>query len=114
MNPPVYAWLNNTSVTSITGNRIYYGLAPQPTIEPYITWHVISGLPANSLDCVPDIGRMRVQIDCWATDKTTLLNMAKSARDSLEPHGYMVGQRGITFDGDLHRYQMDFSFWASR
>ena len=116
MLPPVFGLLNNSSVNSIADGRIFAGIAPQGTADPYITWHVITGTPANSVSDTPCADNSRVQIDCWSTDKQTAINLATAVRDSMETDTHMLNNRGLTFDdaAQLHRYQLDFSFWTFR
>lgn len=116
MLPPVFGLLNNSTVNSIVDSRIYTGTAPQGTPEPYVTWHVITGTPANTVSDTPGADNSRVQIDCWASDKQTAINLATAVRDSMEAETHMLSNRGLTFDNDaqLHRCQLDFSFWTFR
>lgn len=117
MIPPVFGVIDKAPVNAIVSGRIFgFGVAPQNTTAPYVTWSVVSGLPINTLSDSPCGDNRRVQIDCWSLDQQQVLDLAEAVRDEMEKVTHQLLQRGPTkeLDTKLYRYQMDFSFWTER
>lgn len=120
MHPPVYDLLaSDADVTALIGSppRLYgFGIATQQTNKPYIVWQTVTGVPANYLNQSPDADDERVQIDVWANDEASVLDVAQTVRDSLEQHAYMINafDRGKDPDTKIFGYTMEFEFFTTR
>ncbi len=90
MLPLVYQTLTaDLDVAALVGDRVYrHGEAPEGVAAPYITWFVVTALPAITLDERPRIDRYELQIDCWSdndgTGDTGVETLAAAVRDALE------------------------------
>lgn len=105
------------SVGSIVADRIYFGVAPQEAIQPYVVWNIISNIPVNSLACVPDIDAQRFQLDCYSLDPATARSLAQAVRDVIESEGYVVSGPvffGVEADTGLSRWTLDGNFHFAR
>lgn len=92
MLPPIFNILTAApAVSAIVGQRIYpHGEAPQDVSRPYVTWFVVSGVPENVLDGVPDMDRSTVQIDCWHQTSAGVVQLASAVRNAIEPHAHVT------------------------
>jgi hypothetical protein len=121
MFPVVFPLLSGSSaVKALIGTspvRAYmHGTAPQNVVPPYVTWSVVSDSPANELDGPPRIDGYSVQIDCWSSDQTQVITLAKAVRDAIEAKHYLTGVGPNQADDQTGRYRisMMFSFWTHR
>lgn len=111
---------NNNSVTALIGSnpvRFFpFGEAPQNVAYPYVTYAVINGIPANSLDCVPDIDNLPTQVDVWAKTAESAESVATAIRDAIEPTTSMTNIRNMGRDPDTKSYRitLEFDFWTYR
>lgn len=122
MHPPVYDILAaDADVAALLGMppgiRLYgFGIATQLTKKPYAVWQMITGVPANYLDKLPDTDDERVQIDVWSETEAASTNVSRAIRDALEPHAYMINSldRGRDPDTKTFGYTMEFEFFTPR
>jgi hypothetical protein len=121
MFPPLFATLKaSQSVKSIVGTnppRIYrHASAPQDTSRPYITWNVLSTLPANNLSQLPPVDRISVEIDCWHQTDSGIEALAEAVRDAVEPYAHMTATFIDTREAEtkLFRIGMQFDWWLDR
>lgn len=85
-----------------------FGLAPEDTTKPYVTWQVITGRPENYLANRPDIDGYTLQVDVWADDGQIARDVAAAVRDAIEPHAYIVRWGGESRDPDTRAYRLSF------
>lgn len=123
MMPPVFPLLiGSDAVTAILGlnptKAFRSGDAPQGTVAPYLTWSVITDVPANVMDGPAGIENMRVQVDCYTVTGTDCDTLADAVRDALEDGGQnvMLSQNidGVDPTTRLYRNSRDYSFWVTR
>jgi len=121
MIPPIFNILSdNQTLTNLIGNspvRAFpFGEAPPNVEYPYITWHVFSGLPENTLDRAPLLDVLSTQVDVWAKTLSSCLDVASLVRDALEPHAHMTGIGSQERDTDTRNYRvrLDFDFFTER
>lgn len=122
MIPPLFTVLSgSTAVKAMIGTppnmRLYpFGQADQNTTKPYVTWQLITGLPANYLGQLPDIDDYRVQVDVWASTQANSIAVATEIRDAVEPHAYMINSGGTHKESETgsYRYMMEFQFFTDR
>lgn len=119
--PPVFTALAAASdVTDIIGTnpvRCYlFGEAPQDVAQPFVTWTIVSSVPENCLEGLPVVDNDRVQVDCWARDPLTCINLATAVRDTLEAKTHMINKLNMQRDPDTryYRWMLEFSFWTGR
>lgn len=118
MLPPIYTILSgNSAVAAIVATRIFpHGEAPQDVGKPYITWFMVTGVPENSLNCVPDIDRCTIQIDCWHQTSAGIVSLTAAARTALEVYGHVTGviinQREP--ETKLYRMAIQFDYFLNR
>jgi hypothetical protein len=72
--------LAQATITALVSQRIYPLKLPQGATLPAITYQTIFGVPAVSHDGDADIGRRRIQIDCWSRSYAESLNIASAVR----------------------------------
>lgn len=119
--PNVFQLLaGDSSVTDILGTaptRVYlFDNAPQNAPEPYVTWQVVVSVPENSHSELPRVDSDRVQLDIWALDQATCIDLAGKVRDAIEPHAHMITKINMGRDPDtqLFRWALEFRFWTGR
>ena len=109
---PLYKTCANTpAVTALIGTppRLFPGgFAEEGTPYPYATWTGRGGSPENYLDCLPDVDRRAMQIDCWGTTDRSAYETAVAIRDAVEPHAYVVSWRGPERDHETRSYRYSF------
>lgn len=122
MMPPIFEILSDDAGTcTLIGTppamRLFpFGEADQNTPKPYVTWQLITGQPENYLGNLPDADHYRVQLDTWADTQASAILVAKTIRDVLEPHGYVVGSGNTPPDPETrcYRYMLDMEFITPR
>lgn len=122
MIPPVFEVLSASAMVKAhlgtpPSMRLYpFGEATQNTLKPYVTWHLISGIPANYLGQLPDMDDFRVQIDVWALTQASAIAVAQAIRDAVEPHAHIVNAGNTTRDTETknYRYMIDAEFFTER
>lgn len=121
MIPPIFSIIAAApSVTALIGSspvRFYnFGEAVQTTPKPYAVWQLITGVPANYINQLPDMDDTRVQVDVYDDDAATTRAVAIAIRDAIEPHAHMVGfaDRGRDATTRNYGFMMDFEFFTPR
>lgn len=89
MIPPIFTTVSASSgVTAIIGTspvRFYAaGYAPQNVQKPYATYQIISGLPENYLNRIPDHDEYRIQVRAYAQTLNDVINLTEAIRDAVE------------------------------
>lgn len=120
MVPPIFQLLKaSPAVTAILGAnpKVYaHGEAPQGTKAPYVAWFCIDVAPEHTLDAVPDMDRVPVQLDCYHADDAGAEGLARAVRDAIEPNACMTGR---PIDGrdpatKFYRIALQFDFLLAR
>lgn len=118
MNPPVTQTLAASSaLVAIVGAKVFFGLAPQGTEAPYVSWGYVSANPNNNLSDRPDGDDVRIQVDCYSPNQAQCKALAVAARDALEAVTHIVSGPlyvGMEDDTKLHRWTMDLYFLLQR
>lgn len=113
MQPPIFAAIvAHAPAFALLGGDIVrvfaFGLAPEDTTKPYVTWQVITGSPENYLANRPDIDGYTLQVDVWADDGQIARDVAAAVRDAIEPYAYIVRWGGESRDPDTRAYRLSF------
>jgi hypothetical protein len=109
-----------TAVTALIGTNpcrcFRHGSAPQGVVAPYVTWYVVAGTPANTLDDVPRADDFSIQVDCWSDDPVQVETLAAAVRDALELRADMTAVSVNARDPETMRYRigLTFRFWVHR
>ncbi len=100
---------NDSAVSALVGTKIYPMQAKESDSAPYITYQVISDVPANTKQTAALIDHYRIQISSFATryDRAELL--AKKAKDALDNHAlesytndtHTIKVTSIKFDDEI-------------
>ena len=69
-----------TSVTSLTGTRIYYGQLPQDPEYPAIALNLIDANPAHHLTARSGLTRSLIQIDCHGDNHASAYEVGDAVR----------------------------------
>ena len=79
-------------------------------------YQMVTNVPANYLNQLPDIDGARVQIDVYATTHPNALATAKVIRDAIEPHAQMLNSADRGRDATTRNYgfMMEFEFFTDR
>lgn len=91
--------------------------APQEGKQvPYATHGVYNGIPANTMDKLPEVDNKGTQVDVWAATAASCKELATLIRDTLEPYGHMTAFDDSVRDPEtkLFRIHMDFDFFVDR
>lgn len=117
MIPQIYSWLNVSAVNAIAETRLYpFNDAGDSPTYPYVVWQFVSSQAQNQLSGTPGMDNDRVQIDCYARDQQTVLDLAEAVRDAMDPRGHQLTRidHGIDPDTKSYRLQFDYSIWMNR
>jgi hypothetical protein len=120
MLPPIFQTLQaSPTVTALVANRIFrHGSAPQDvvTVRPYVTWQLVSAIPANTLSELPSIDNNTIQVDCWSEIDAQVETLAEAVRDAIEPYAHMTGILIDSRETDtkLFRISLQFDWWKFR
>lgn len=121
MIPNIFPILSGSvPVTALVGSnpvRIFpFEEATEGVTYPYVTWTVITGTPANTLDKLPVIDYLSTQVDIWGKTSASALDVAAAVRDAIEPHAHMVGLGSMERDLETksYRVRLDFDFFIER
>jgi hypothetical protein len=84
--------------------------------RPYAVWQVISGLPQNYINEVPDIDSFSIQVDVYGDSIPTTRTAAKSLLEAIEPYAHVTGYNGETRESGtgFYRYSFDVTWWVDR
>ena len=100
------------------GMPVFRSLAPQSQDLPYIVISEVAALETWHLAGAADLLQTRLQVDCYASDPTSVYDLYLSARALLQPPGDDFSCGGIDTIGELteleidaHRYAGDFNLW---
>jgi uncharacterized protein YggE len=105
----VSADANVQSNLGVSPTRFYpFGEAPPNVDKPYAVWQLITGLPENYLNQVPDIDQFSIQVDVYATTADQARDVAQALRDAVEPHAHVIAWRGEERDLDTRNYRISF------
>jgi hypothetical protein len=112
----LYALLSSTtSITAITGPRIYPLQLPQDPTLPAIEYSFIGGSSSPTFTTRGN-KRYRVQIDCWGNTYAEAVTLRSAVKDALD--GYSDGQMSILlisprdfFDHELLQYRAMAEFY---
>lgn len=97
-----------TNITAIVGTRIYPHFRDQESALPAVSFRTISKPHVHNLSGSAGCSRARVQIDSWASDLATCLNLAEQIRLSLQ--GFRGNMSGTTIgscllDNEAHLHE---------
>jgi hypothetical protein len=74
----------DSSITAVVSARIYPQIIPDRGNIPAITYRIISGEPANSLDGHTNgLVHYILQVDCWTRSFETAKNLARLVRNRI-------------------------------
>lgn len=130
MIPPFFAAVNVPSVRALLVDadgvlRVWgFGEAPEKETRPYVVWQTISGGPFNFINQTPNSDSWLVQVDVYVEAEqgqernaaSSLLTIAQTLRDALEPVAYIDAWRGMSREPGTryYRYSFDVSFITDR
>ncbi|MFJ2360433.1 DUF3168 domain-containing protein [Pseudomonas fluorescens] len=98
-----------TALLGINPTRLYpHGEAPEGTPRPYAVWQVVSGLPINYVNGVPDTDRYGLQVDVYAETASSAEAVVKALRGAIAQHAYITGFGVDDKDKDTHNYRKGF------
>lgn len=90
----LYAHLTaQSSITDVTGDRIYPGVLPQDPTLPAVVFYNVGSVPIATQDQKPVAMRTRFQIDCYARSNRDAKLLDKRIHDVLVQDSY----HGVTF-----------------
>ena len=96
MQEDFWALLTGSSaVTAICGQRIYWGEAPEGEPLPAIVLHIVSGADTPHLRGTDGLWRCRVQVDCYAVDRPSVVSLHRAVVALLNGYSTFAGS-GIT------------------
>ena len=113
MYPPIFevvaADSNVQSNLGVSPTRFYpFGEAPQNIVKPYAVWQIITGLPENYINQIPDLDTFSLQIDCYAQTADAVRDVAQALRDAIEPMAHVIAWRGEERDPDTRYFRIGF------
>lgn len=114
-----YSMLNVAGVTALVGDRIIPVHEAEGTSAPYVAWQRIATNPANVLEgTTPLSNRVRVQVDCYAEDFDSSIELAAAVRAAVPGyggtlHGLCINEFDLGFEvqARLFRRVLEFSMF---
>jgi hypothetical protein len=109
------ALAGNAAVAAIVGTRIYPLMLPEGTPLPAVTYHRISGVPANSLTGHSGLEAVTVQVDGWARGFAEAKNLAASIRLAMAgaPFVNILDEDRDLYAPDMNTFRVsaDYRCW---
>lgn len=94
--------LDNPSIASLVGPRIYTPILPQKVVFPAVQLQLISDIEGLHLRGPDGCGRSRVQVDAWALTRDAASSLGRLCRQRLNGFsGVWVGDTGTSPYGQL-------------
>ncbi len=89
--------MGSSALTAACNGQIFWGLAPQGTVAPYLSMHIIGGAEGLHLTGRDGLWRGRVQMDCYGADRPAALAMSRALVAVLDGHHDtgLAGFRGV-------------------
>lgn len=84
---------------------------------PYAVHQLVSGVPVNSMSCVPDMDNFSIQFDVYAANATDARSAAAALRDAYEAsHNPVTSWNGEDWEQvtGLYRVSFNVEFWPER
>ncbi|MFA5374129.1 MAG: DUF3168 domain-containing protein [Candidatus Omnitrophota bacterium] len=112
--------LNTSAVTVLVGRRIYYVIAPQNVVKPYIVFSKISAVRVSSHDGPSHLANPRFQFSCFGETYKSMKDMALALQGALEGYtGTLGGAGGVPVNGVFYENEtdlddnvaVDYKFW---
>jgi len=108
-----------TALKGLVSNRVYRDIAPADVDDlPRITFQQVGGEAINFMDpTVPSKKNARVQINCWADRRDTVMTLARDVEDTLRAVTSLaptvLGAAVAVYEDEVGLYgsMQDFSFW---
>ncbi len=104
-----------TTLSSLTGGRVYPLVAPDSPIKPYIVYQNIANSPENTLANGVPINNTRMQIDCYDLTYAGVKTLSAALVTTMAAASFTNIQ---TMNQDLYepevklfRIQFDYSIW---
>lgn len=97
--------LSDGTVSGMVGQRIYPLMAKQGETRPMVVYQKTSSIPEHTLDGPVDLATARYQIDGWAKDIDTAVQLADAVKFKLDgysgavPYGHDSPQAAVSFKG---------------
>ena len=97
--------LANAPVIALVGNRVYFAVAPQAPLLPYVVIHRISAPRVHSLEGPSGLAAARIQVDMYAKSGAGARAVGAAVRVALD--GFRDEQSGVNLQGVLLLDEMD-------
>lgn len=121
MYPPIFEICSaDPDVQSNLGSspcRLYpFGEASEVVAKPYAVWQVVSGLPENYMDKIPDMDSWIIQVDVYGDTGQSVRDAAQALRNAIEPNAHITswGVQGRDPDTRNYRYLFTVDWWVDR
>lgn len=88
------------------------GVAQSQRGKNYITWQIISDIPARMIDHRRDISKVRIQFDIYTVDEKSVFEISSQLEKELLGKGLTLLRSGPFFNADtkMYRRTIDVSF----
>ena len=88
--------LAQPAIAALIGTRCYPARLPQGAARPALTYQRIARTTSITHDGAADLGRARIQIDCWTDSYEAMVGLAKAIRAALSGYRGPMGSNGAT------------------
>lgn len=104
------------ALRGLVADRVYPDIAPEAAARPYFTYQAVGGQDTDTLDGQTDLQNARMQVNAWADDRLTAVNLMRAAIAALtDPPiaAVTIGAPASTYEPDtkLRGSRQDFSIW---
>lgn len=105
-----------TALAALVSGRAYPDFAPQDTVEPFITYQQVGGVPTNTLAGSSNGQNARVQVNVWAKTReqaNTLMRSVEAIVTAAPFRAVSLGNLVAEYNSPTHGRgaRQDFSFW---
>ena len=99
----------DSTLTALTGSRIYYVIAPQIVTTPYLVFFKVSGVRVSSHDGGSGLVDARFQFSCFGETYKACKDMTVAIQGLLEGFsGTLGGTGGVVVGGCYYLDEQDF------
>lgn len=107
-----------TAVLRTVCPRVFRGIAPVSTEQPYITYQRFGGQSVNFMDnTMPDTRNALIQVNVWGGDPDVLIQRVEAAlRSATNMQATPQGESRDTDEPDMELAgaSQDFDIWSAR
>ncbi len=102
------ALANDVALAALVGARIYYSVAPQDTLTPYVAMSLVSSIPDHNFQGASNLTLARFQFSIFAATYLLTKQIADAIKTVLQGYsGTLGGAGGVAVNGCFYEDEVD-------